>query len=195
MPVPLRVRIRVGTLILSSILCLLCLVLWWRSAAGGSDNSDAAFFRRQTADGLDTRYGLTAFDGSLCAGRVAVMQDWREGGGYAEDSRFVVEIGDQRWTFGLLYWSLTSIYGWRFWGFGWASRTLPPNIEMIREVHVAMIPLWLPAVTFAVAPGRWVCAIRRRRKRIAAGLCPACGYDLRASPGRCPECGRAAGAV
>jgi len=30
----------------------------------------------------------------------------------------------------------------------------------------------------------------RRRKRIAAGLCPSCGYDLRGSPSStCPECG------
>lgn len=32
---------------------------------------------------------------------------------------------------------------------------------------------------------------RKRRARAAGGLCPACGYDLRATPGRCPECGAA----
>ena len=31
----------------------------------------------------------------------------------------------------------------------------------------------------------------KREQRRAAGLCPRCGYDLRASPGRCPECGQA----
>jgi hypothetical protein len=28
-----------------------------------------------------------------------------------------------------------------------------------------------------------------RRERQAAGRCPECGYDLRATPERCPECG------
>ena len=43
----------------------------------------------------------------------------------------------------------------------------------------------LPAVRFARKAAKW----RLRRKRRAGGLCPACGYDLRATPGRCPECG------
>ena len=53
--------------------------------------------------------------------------------------------------------------------------------------------LRLPACFVLLLPATYLlkAAVRRARKRRrrAAGLCPACGYDLRATPGRCPECG------
>jgi hypothetical protein len=68
---------------------------------------------------------------------------------------------------------------------------------------VAAAPAWAPAAVFGLLPaGRavaWAARRRGRARRVAAGRCGACGYDLRGSDDRCPECdgfiGRANGLI
>ena len=54
---------------------------------------------------------------------------------------------------------------------------------------MVVIPLLYPAFLLAIPPSIWLALTLRRRRRLRAGLCRNCGYDLRETPGRCPECG------
>jgi hypothetical protein len=56
-------------------------------------------------------------------------------------------------------------------------------------IHTWEIPLFVPVVGFAILPLVWLSGRLSSRRAARRGRCPACGYDLRASPDRCPECG------
>ena len=53
-------------------------------------------------------------------------------------------------------------------------------------------PAWLLLIPGALIAQPWklISVIRKKRRR-SKNLCPACGYDTRANPGRCSECGTA----
>ena len=73
------------------------------------------------------------------------------------------------------------------------SRKTLSEFGIQRRTIQATLPTWClvfglsaPAIGRVFSANRrW----RRRRHRLAAGLCLACGYDLRESSSRCPECG------
>jgi hypothetical protein len=65
------------------------------------------------------------------------------------------------------------------------------RVYVVRENGLT-VPHWLFALIFATAPLLSALGILRRRQRKQAGLCPRCGYDMRATPDRCPECGTTA---
>jgi hypothetical protein len=87
-------------------------------------------------------------------------------------------------------------------GFAWHERR---NAGRGTLHAIAYAPFWFAALVTAALPAAWAatwwrsCGRGRRRER--AGLCRACGYDLRGTPRpgeallvHCPECGLAANA-
>jgi hypothetical protein len=60
------------------------------------------------------------------------------------------------------------------------------------RVRGLTLPYWAVVLVFSVLPMISLLRLVQRFRHSRAGLCPACGYDLRATPERCPECGTVA---
>ena len=148
---------------LSLLLCVAVVLLWVRS-----------YWRHDGWDwGTSTgRAGVDSCRGYLSAGRVEVppadLANIPRGHlVYSEPAaRAEATMLKPNWSFGVIR----------------ASRIRERGLRAF-DVRV---PHWLVALAAAIAPG--ACLYRRWRPP-PPGCCEACGYDLRATPGRCPECG------
>jgi hypothetical protein len=79
-----------------------------------------------------------------------------------------------------------------FWHFPRSAWIVNENMEMV-TYEQWVVPKWFVLLVMAV-PVAGLAAARFLRRRRGSGLCPECGYDLRASPEQCPECGTMAAA-
>jgi hypothetical protein len=74
--------------------------------------------------------------------------------------------------------TLSQTCTWHFAGFG-LDRPRAASFYFV-------IPNWFFLILTSIPPLLW---LTRRLSPKPTGLCPTCGYDLRATPDRCPECG------
>ena len=103
---------------------------------------------------------------------------------------FNASAGAERWRDGMIRRS-----AWVRGGFGlhpWQSTVTGHGPTYTNYYWGLSLPSYVPAILFGFGPAlRWN-RRRYRRRCMTAGLCPRCGYDLRATPDKCPECGTTA---
>jgi hypothetical protein len=175
---------------LSLVLCLATVVLWVRSYWVWDTVAHATNWHPDPADNTQVFYlsfvmhanGIITFESFQDRTPDTPPYQMFPGCSYARSTMRPPLPTTRIWNrlgFSLVHqesvWSLTRAWHKTFWN----------------------VPYWLPALlTFLVAGSLSRRAFSHRRAaRIAAGLCPRCGYDLRASKDRCPECGTAIGAT
>ena len=73
-------------------------------------------------------------------------------------------------------------------GFVLAHDEVPAG-TISNSIIYLQLPCWMITIPMLCLAPWWIWHYWQHRRSSRKGLCPRCGYDLRASPLRCPECG------
>jgi hypothetical protein len=92
--------------------------------------------------------------------------------------------GDE-WFLG---WNNWRVFGFGIYNYDLGGRGFGGGLWAEHKQFVE-IPFQAVLLVLLIAPLPPVFRMSRRRYRRRRGLCPSCGYDLRATPDCCPECG------
>jgi hypothetical protein len=78
------------------------------------------------------------------------------------------------------------------WGFQFSSNREASGFKDPKTaplIWAITVPVWFLLVLLSIPPAFWLRRTVRQIRRRRRGLCPQCGYDIRASADICPECG------
>jgi hypothetical protein len=177
-----------GATVLSAVLFVAVVALWVRSYRVGEVVTHDVQYRRLV---VRSSMGQCSFQRETPAGATFEA-------GYAGPGPGWTHYGGGRWD-GLRRRAASfrstpgmACYG-PVLGFGLFVRPAATGVagDDVSGVVEVFVPHWFLAAAASGMPLAWSLRYprRRRARRAAAGLCPTCGYDLRATPDRCPECG------
>ena len=163
----------VGLTVLSAALCVAAVVLWVRSYWWYDQGYVTAGARR---------LGLQSGSGNVAvvwhrADPSRPPYGWDTGRGWGPYTGRGYEPYRAFWASGArrtgLHMAVVSV----------GSASSEPVRSLVAWYGFVALPLAAPTLV------RIFVHARNRRRVSRSGLCPACGYDLRATPERCPECG------